>query len=330
MRYWWVNQNQTFRQEIQGGYLWSPKRNANGARNPFYESMREVSPGDIIFSFSDTRIAAFGIARSYCWESPKPKEFGLTGPNWENIGWKVRVEFASLENRIRPKDHMELLRPLLPERYAPLQANGNGIQSVYLTEISHAFAETLGGLIGREAAVILQYRFSNDDAQQAPIQIGDDLDTWEQRLEIRIEADMSVKETEKEALIRSRRGQGLFKERVAAIESRCRLTGVENQVHLVASHCKPWRDSTNEERLNGENGLLLTPSIDHLFDRGFIGFEDSGKLIISPVAHRPSLAKMGVETERIMNVGGFTEAREPSWNSIGRASYFEHHGSPRG
>lgn len=47
MRYWWVNQNQTYRQEIQGGYLWSPKRNANGARNPFYESMREVSPGDI-------------------------------------------------------------------------------------------------------------------------------------------------------------------------------------------------------------------------------------------------------------------------------------------
>ena len=34
MRYWWVNQNQTFRQEIAGGFLWSPKRNANGGRNP--------------------------------------------------------------------------------------------------------------------------------------------------------------------------------------------------------------------------------------------------------------------------------------------------------
>ena len=48
MRYWWVDQNQTFRHEIEGGYLWSPKRNANGARNPFYESMREVAPGDLI------------------------------------------------------------------------------------------------------------------------------------------------------------------------------------------------------------------------------------------------------------------------------------------
>jgi putative restriction endonuclease len=44
VRYWWVNQNQTFRQEIEGGYLWSPKRNKNGHRNPFYEFMREVAP----------------------------------------------------------------------------------------------------------------------------------------------------------------------------------------------------------------------------------------------------------------------------------------------
>jgi len=75
---------------------------------------------------------------------------------------------------------------------------------------------------------------------------------------------------------------------------------------LIASHCKPWRDATDDERLNGENGLLLTPSIDHLFDRGFIGFENNGELIISPVAHRPSLRRMGIETEKTANVGVFT------------------------
>jgi putative restriction endonuclease len=53
----------------------------------------------------------------------------------------------------------------------------------------------------------------------------------------------------------------------------------------------------------------LTPSIDHLFDRGFIGFEDSGDLIVSPVAHLPSLQRMGVETERAVNVGGFTDGQ---------------------
>jgi putative restriction endonuclease len=81
-------------------------------------------------------------------------------------------------------------------------------------------------------------------------------------------------------------------------------------VHLVASHCKPWRNSTNEERLNGENGLLLTPSIDHLFDRGFIGFENNGELIISPVAHRPSLQRMGIEVTRTVTVGSFTSGQK--------------------
>jgi putative restriction endonuclease len=55
MRYWWVNQNQTYRHEIKGGYLWSPKRKTNNQRNPFYESMREVLPGT---SFSRSLIPA--------------------------------------------------------------------------------------------------------------------------------------------------------------------------------------------------------------------------------------------------------------------------------
>src|SRR5215469_2545077 len=119
MRYWWVNQNQTHRHELGGGYLWSPKRNAIRSRNPFYESMREVAPGDIVFSFVDTRIVAIGIAQSYCWESPKPTEFGTAGTYWSDIGWKIRVQFTPLDRRVRPKDHMDLLAPLLPERYAP-------------------------------------------------------------------------------------------------------------------------------------------------------------------------------------------------------------------
>ena len=140
--------------------------------------------------------------------------------------------------------------------------------------------------------------------------ISDDLDLWEGKLEREVANDTSVLETDRTAIIRARKGQGLFKDRVSQIEIRCRITGVQNPVHLIASHCKPWRDSSNEERVNGENGLLLTPSIDHLFDRGFIGFEDNGRLIISPVAHRPSLERMGIETARPMNVGGFTSGQK--------------------
>ncbi len=304
MRYWWVNQNQTYRHEVQGGYLWSPKRNANGARNPFYESMREVAPGDLIFSFMDTRILAIGTAQSYSWECPKPQEFGNAGQNWENIGWKVKVNFTELANKVRPKDHIDILRPLLPEKYSPLQPNGNGLQSVYLTEVPAPLAQVLIGLIGPEVGPLALA------AQDVKPVTADDLDFWERKLEQDVANDPAVPETDRLALIRARKGQGLFKDRVSEIESRCRITGVDNPVHLVGSHCKPWRHSTNEERLNGESGLLLTPSIDHLFDRGFISFENSGTLIISPVAHRPSLQRMGIDTTKVVNVGGFTSGQK--------------------
>src|ERR1035438_4079219 len=290
MRYWWVNQNQTHRQEQAGGYIWSPKRNTNGAKNPFYEAMREVSPGDLVFAFVDTFIAAIGIAQSYCWESPKPAEFGTTGEYWDGVGWKVRVRFSPLAHRVRPKDHMEVLRALLPPRYAPLQPNGNGLQSVYLTQLPPPFAEALAGIIGAEARSLI-----GGVRVGAAMMTNDDLDWWEHRIENRIECDTAIPATEREAIIRARCGQGLFKQRVMEIEQRCRITGVTNPVHLIASHCKPWRDSNNAERLNGENGILLTPTIDHLFDRGFIGFEGNGNLIVSPVAHPPSLERMGVD-----------------------------------
>jgi hypothetical protein len=66
-------------------------------------------------------------------------------------------------------------------------------------------------------------------------------------------------------------------------------------------------ESDNRERLFEGNGLLLTPTIDHLFDRGFISFENGGELLISPVAHEESLNKMGIMTNRVFNVGGFAE-----------------------
>ncbi|MBI2254747.1 MAG: HNH endonuclease [Proteobacteria bacterium] len=303
MRYWWVNQNQTYRHEVDGGYLWSPKRNANGGRNPFYDSMREVSPGDIIFSFAETYVRAIGIAQSYCWESPKPEEFGAAGQNWENIGWRVAVEFHPLPTPVRPKEHMALLAPLLPAKYAPLQANGNGLQSIYLTEISAAFAGALASLLGS------QYQILQEAALSVVPRPADDIEQWERKIEGQVAANTALAETERTAIIRARRGQGLFRDRVSKIEQRCRITGVDNPVHLVASHCKPWRDASNEERLDGENGLLLTPSIDHLFDRGFISFEDNGRLLVSPVAQRDSLHRMGVETQSTLNVGSFSQGQ---------------------
>lgn len=309
MRYWWVNQNKTFSQEFHGGYLWSPKRKSNQHLNPFYEFMREVAPGDIVFSFQNARIRAIGIAQSQCYEAPKPEEFGSSGVNWSAIGWKVEVRYFPLITQIRPADEMAIIAPLLPERYSPLQSSGHGYQSVYLTELPAALATALVGLIGYEARQIVQGNQVQDQPDLDMVM--PDILRWEDHVAATIQAAQDIPSTEREALILARRGQGIFKRNVLRIERRCRITGVDRIEHLVASHCKPWRGcQTNHERLDGENGLLLTPSIDHLFDRGFISFENDGALLLSRVAHKESLRKMGVPVDALHNVGGFTDGQK--------------------
>jgi hypothetical protein len=179
--------------------------------------------------------------------------------NWNNIGWRVRVRFTVLARQIRPKDHMSVLGNSLPTKYSPLQATGNGNQGVYLTAVPAVMAEVLVGLIGTEAVNLVR---TMEHAISFERNAGEatDMDLWERHIEETIQESPDIADTERESLIIARRGQGLFKQRVTQIESHCRITQVENPTHLIASHCKPWRDSTNDERLNGENGLLLTGS----------------------------------------------------------------------
>ena len=306
MRHWWVNQNQTYRHEVGGGYLWSPKRNANGARNQFYDFMREVAPGDVVFSFCDGYIKAIGLAVSHAYEAPKPIEFGQAGAYWEKIGWRVDVTFFELKGPIRPVEHMARLGPLLPPRYSPLRSNGHGLQGVYLTYLPGPLASALVDLVGREARSIIEAGRVQD--RERPLAaVG--LVQWEEHELQKVAADQSLEDTTRQAVVQARRGQGIFKRNVMNRETACRLTGVDRAEHLRASHCKPWRDSSNTERLDGENGLLLTPDADHLFDRGFISFEGNGDVLWSPVVHVPSLVRMGLDPSALKNVGGFTEAQ---------------------
>src|SRR5690606_7585118 len=101
MDYWWVNQNQTYEQEISGGYMWSPKKNKNGAYNKFYENMTLAKPGDVVFSFRKQKISDFGIVQSSAITASKPSEFGNVGENWSDHGWLVPVNWYSLESSIK-------------------------------------------------------------------------------------------------------------------------------------------------------------------------------------------------------------------------------------
>jgi len=97
-----------------------------------------------------------------------------------------------------------------------------------------------------------------------------------------IKESKEVNETEKTQLIKSRIGQGVFRSKLLEECNICPITGVDDSRFLIASHIKPWKLSTNYERLYEKNGLLFTPTYDKLFDNGFISFTIDKKIIVSP------------------------------------------------
>lgn len=293
MRYWWVNQNQTFKHEVPGGFLWSPKRNKNGGRNQFYENMTMVAPGDLIFSFCDTLIKAVGVATGPAESAEKP-DFGATGDQWDNEGWFVPVEFEVIPNPVRPKDFVADLLPHFAAKYNPIQPTGDGNQGVYLAEVSQGFATTLLAQMNRTI---------DDFDVEEEVQGEQEAEAAQQSLQGRTD----IGETQKRQMISARRGQGVFKANVRLNEKACRITGVTDPRLLIASHIKPWSKSNDTEKLDGCNGLLLSPHVDRLFDRGLITFEDTGEIIHSPKLPTDVWQAWGLSEAE--SVGSFSDAQ---------------------
>jgi len=293
MKYWWVNQKKTHKQEIPGGFLWSPKTRIDGARNQFYDNMTLMEVGDVVFSYYLGEIKAIGVVTEQAQTAMKP-DFGKAGENWSSEGWYVKVEYRPLDNPVKPKEHISTLLPLMPEKYAPLKENGDG-REFYLTELPELFAKELEGLIGSEVDDKVALLTGEIELlSEAVIDAG---------LEEALIGRTDIGPTTKSQLVKSRRGQGIFKSNVRLNEKGCRVTGITNIKHLIASHIKPWSESSDTEKLNGCNGLLLAPHIDHLFNNGMIGFSDDGDLIISSRLDVSVLKAWGIE--KVLNVGKF-------------------------
>lgn len=260
MAYWWVNQKQTFDRAVKAGYLWSPKTNVKGYTNPFYEHMTQVRPGDVVFAFANTRIKAVAIVNGAHYSKDRPEDFKQTDNEWRKDGWAVPVDYHLVGTPLKASDHIAQIGPHLPAKYSPLKPDGKANQA-YLFPVPEAMATELLALLNVDI---------------------DDLGDWQEEVPAKeIREDKSLGETERAQLIKARVGQGIYRKNVSEIEKSCRVTGTSDAKFLIASHIKPWAKSANQERLDGNNGLMLAPHIDRLFDRGYISFEDDGELILS-------------------------------------------------
>lgn len=211
-RWWWVNHTPMARREIAGGYLWSPRTERGGARSPFYDNMRRAGPGDLLLSYTAARLRHVGRVMDFA--------IAAIEPDGDREGWWLPVRWTPLEPSVSPREVIATLGPLMPGRYAPINpATGLGRQKAYLTEIGEAaFAAAVApsrfdrAMLETEAAPGLE-----------PPPAVRDLDA---ALEQAIIADPDLTATQKQQLVIARRGQGVFRDNVRALEPACRVTGV--------------------------------------------------------------------------------------------------------
>lgn len=121
-------------------------------------------------------------------------------------------------------------------------------------------------------------------------------DIFEDIERYRTNAD-GLTETERQEIIRSRVGQGKFREDLVWYwNGECAVSGCKNTKLLRASHIKPWRASDNRERLDVFNGLLLVPNLDAAFDVGYISFENDGCILISSLLTEEDKDQLGIHS----------------------------------
>ncbi len=114
-----------------------------------------------------------------------------------------------------------------------------------------------------------------------------------------IEDNAKITETEREAIVTARVGQGIFRESlIKKYDGRCIVTGVDDKRILIASHIRPWAVSTNEQRLSAENGLLLSPLYDKLFDAGLITFSEDGEIVCSKELKNKNIDLLKIERNK--------------------------------
>lgn len=135
---------------------------------------------------------------------------------------------------------------------------------------------------------------------QGPMYVKDELLTYIELIEADVILNtiggevLELSDTEKDVIAKARIGQGVFRDRLIIKDSCCRICGLSNKNFLVASHIKPWIKSNNKEKLDENNGLLLCPNHDALFDKGYISFNGNGTIMITK--------KIDEVTKKLLNI----------------------------
>ncbi|AUP79459.1 HNH endonuclease [Flavivirga eckloniae] len=284
--YYWVNQGKTYKEEKEGGYLWAPTYNSSGNSVFHWDNMTKLMPNDIVLNYYKGYLIGYCIIESKYFLAPQPKEFNVD-VEWENEGYMIDAKYFLFSKPLDIKIVYNQIKQYLPSKYSPLNKTGNPpkikANQGYLYKSNRNITKTVFDL----AKVYL------DDYDESTNEVNEDPAEYN-----------APKQTTREGLVTSRIGQGEYRQQILRRwKFKCAVNGASIKEILIASHIVPWRESNDHERLDVDNGLLLSPTYDALFDRHLISFDDDGKILLSNSMDKTEFSILGITgAEKISNL----------------------------
>lgn len=262
-----VMQGETYQDEQKAGVLWTPQVDKSGMVPHSWSRMQELKKGDLVFHYVKGLLVAISQVREDCRKGVKPKTPDAEHTESEDA-YIARTAYRELENPLSVKAHFQEIQPLLPIKYAAFQEDASG-NSGYLYPCNEELAMKILELISSLNIFTLE------------------VEQLELSMEVIKKTEHNpllglIAEAELEIKTKMRRGKKQFRESLLPLwHGECPLCGIAIEEVLQATHAKPWKDSTEVERLNPFNGVLLCANHAALYTAGYIAFTGGGRLHIS-------------------------------------------------
>lgn len=247
--------------------MWAPRVGKAGQSQAYWTNMTLVQPGDLIFSGVDNAVRALSQASNVAYEAPRPDP--RDEAHWQADGWRLDVVYTDLPTPLFYDRWVPSVADELPAKHSPFTTAGRPNQG-YLFGLPIAIGEYLLVLSGA----------GGDIAQRAIVDA----------------PPPTGGETVRDAIVKARVGQGQFrKDLIDRWGGRCAVTGLDRLELLRASHIKPWTSCDNIERLDSNNGLLLSAAYDAAFDALLISFASDGAIVLAPDFSSSLAVKAGID-----------------------------------
>lgn len=289
LNFYWVNIGLSYDEVVENVFLWAPLQGekpidindvSKGIRVRQYDHWTNVSlvkAGDVIFCNMDRKIKFIAVALADAEQAIRPSTRIFR--QWGVNGNKVRIDIFSLPTPLSVDGYIQ---DVFQTRYnngskpTVFKSNGNVFQG-YMAKIPDAAGLDLLSM--------------SREVETSVVEASDLLCR-----DLSFSTKRPIGATTRQTIREARIGQGYFRQELIKLWKACPVTGLANLDLLIASHMKPWATSDDSERLDPFNGFLFSPHVDRLFDKGLIGFADSGQIMISPLLSVSDLNALNIST----------------------------------